>query len=162
MRNRFEKTKFHKIVRFLQAVAFDSDLVITGNLTVGGDVTLSEPINGVKVYRALLSWDASSNEPTIKVLENSLGIVVVAKLNNFWLKITSTGAFIAGKWWDNIGALEKPFIFEDNAEYHSMKLIRINDNELNLSWFRYEYSQNDSFVFTTALVDYPIEIIVYP
>lgn len=61
-----------------------------------GRVYINGTINGVKVYRALLTQSGTAN-PTVTVLENSIGAIVVTRFAQGFYNFELTGAFPAGK-----------------------------------------------------------------
>lgn len=124
--------------------------VVTSNLTVSGT------INGVKVYRALLT-QTGTNAPVATVLENNLGGTVVwARTTIGTYTATLTGAFTVNKTWF---VIQSPAI-ENGGITASFNRTSADVLTLSVTFFdggAPEFAGKDD-----GLLGTPIEISVYP
>lgn len=137
-----------------------ADLLVSsgGNLTItpsGGNTNITGTINGVKVYRALLT-QTSTNAPTATVLENSLGGTVVWTRSVQGVYVaTLTGAFPSGKTMVTMGAFPAS---QDGVVYGYTR----TDNTITLSTIYFRVPGGTQEASDGMLSETAIEILVYP
>ena len=121
---------------------------------------------GVKVYRALLS-QLGTADPTVVVLENSIGAIVWTRNSTGVYYGTLIGAFTLHKTWTNIGwtandslsvgnEVDQFIIAKRAAGAFSQDRIVVQSVRVDLS------SPGTGGVIDSLLSETPIEILVYP
>jgi len=148
----------------MDTVALEAPTSRRGNLTnqlqdlfsviMGTKIASNWKPNGVKVYRALLT-QASTDDPTAKVLENTLGgTVVLARSGAGTYTLTLEGAFTADKTFAIIGNL-------DGAVGSVAEMAKIERTSADVLTITTADVQGTSLA-DALMTDTPVEILVYP
>lgn len=150
-------TTFSSTVQCNGAVTVSANLTVnSGGVTSIGDLTLSGKVNGIKVYRALLTQTGTS-DPTATVLENSLGGTLVWTRSSAGTYVaTLTGAFPSAKAHLLIGSIQGGTSFE------KAKLTRTSADALSLVTKNIDLTIPSATATDAMLVETAVEIRVYP
>lgn len=121
-----------------------TDVTVNGNLVVTG----TNNIRPYKVYTGLIS-QTGTNDPTVVIMENTIGNIVWQRIAAGQYTATLTNAFTVDKTYLVAG----PFQYLYNT---SCTFLRNNDSTLGLS------NQTNNIIGDGILDNTPIEIRVYP
>jgi len=136
----------------------------TVSISVAGNITLTPcasgtvTINGVKVYRALLTQSGTS-APTATVLENTLGGTVVWTRSLAGVYIgTLSGAFPANK----VVLFINSFSPSASANFAHIDIWRFNDNTVRIQSLDVDLAGNTSNPTDDLMDSTSVSILVYP
>ena len=120
-----------------------TDVTVDGNLVVTG----TNNIRPYKVYTGLIS-QTGTNDPTVVIMENTIGNIVWQRIATGQYTATLTNAFTVDKTYLVVG----PFQYLYNT---SCTFLRNNDSILGLT------NQTNNIIGDGILDNTPIEIRVY-
>jgi hypothetical protein len=126
---------------------------ILKNLLLGSANYTDVKLNGLKTYRALIT-QAGTAAPTAKALENTIGVIVLARGSQGTYTLTLSAAFTADKTFLSIGNLDGALtgtVEQAKIEWTSANVITITTADV----------QGTSLA-DALMTDTPVEILVYP
>jgi hypothetical protein len=145
----------------LKGIVIGDNQSVTEDGITTTNLTVTETINGQSVteilptytkYIALIS-QTGILDPTVIILENTIGDIIFSRIGAGYYEATLTGAFLINKTWVVGGSADNT---AGSGDFATLDIRRISDNVISLRTY-------DNFSpFDDMLVNTSIEIRVYP